>query len=213
MTLSTTAQRYYHGATQFPGPTRKVYTEENRVEGVIAHSAEGYRAGLDSQLLTAEVSWHFTIYLDGSVAQHYPLDASCWHAGSKASNIRLIGVEHEGRAGEPLTEAQVVSSVALVDWLAQTAGWPDKARGVRLYEHREVNPATVCPSGRIPWHRYSSVAPLPGGEFLPVEDTFTQADAMTLLRFTIGGNGIAPGVTVRPVQPERPNRRAFYVEV
>ena len=167
MTLSATAKRYYPGAVQQPGPAHKVYTEANRVEGGILHSAEGYRAGLQSQLLTAEVSWHFTIYQDGKVEQHYPLDASCWHAGSKASNLRLIGVEHEGRAGEPLTESQVAASVALVDWLARTAVWPDRARGVRLYEHREVNPATVCPSGRIPWGRYVSTAPLPGGEFLP----------------------------------------------
>lgn len=55
--------------------------------------------------------------------------------------------------------------------------------------------------------------PLPGGEFLPEPDAFTPEDALTLFRFAYGGNGVEPGVTVRPIQPARPNRRAFYVEV
>lgn len=168
MSLHWTAARYYFGCIQMPGPAGKVYPEDNLVEGVVLHDADGYRTGLEAQMLGAEVSWHFTIYKDGKVEQMYPLTASCWHAGSKEANNRLIGVEHEGRAGEALTEAQVVASVALVDWIAQTAGWPDRARGVRLFEHREVYPGTVCPSGRIPWARYVTVpAPLPGGEFLP----------------------------------------------
>lgn len=193
---------YYPGCVQMPGPTHKVWPEENSCDGVILHSAEGYRAGLESQLRDAEVSWHFTVYQDGTVEQHYPLTASCWHAGSKASNVRLIGVEHEGVAGEPLTAAQLLASVALVRWLQSECGWGQLARGVNLYEHREVNSGTNCPSGRIPWERYTAPA-----------DRFTKDDAITLFRYAIGGNGIAPGVTVTALPRSPQGNRVFNVEM
>jgi N-acetyl-anhydromuramyl-L-alanine amidase AmpD len=106
-----------------------------------------------SQLVgMTQVSWHFTVLKDGAVWQHYGLDSSCWHAGNRANNARLIGIEHEGKAGEPLTEAQTQASVSLVRWIAATQGWPLE-RHTRLLEHNEVY-ATACPSGRIPWERY-----------------------------------------------------------
>ena len=197
---------------QMPGPPEKVYPEQNACEGVILHSAEGYRAGLESQLATAEVSWHFTIYQDGAVEQHYPISASCWHAGSGAQNRRLVGVEHEGVVGQPLTDVQAAASVALVRWLAQECGWAGLTRGVTLYEHREVNTATNCPSGRIPWGRYTAApAPeaLPGGEFLP------EADIQDVARFwaAVAGGNVSPDVEIVPLPAKRPGWAAWRVEV
>lgn len=144
---------FYPPAVQRPGPDWKVWPEQNSCEGAILHSLEGSSVAALNQLTgTVSVSWHFTMLKDGSVWQHYPLTASCWHAGGKAANTRLIGVEHEGKAGEPLTEAQTQASVALVRWLSATCGWPME-RHTRLLEHNEVF-ATACPSGRIPWSKY-----------------------------------------------------------
>lgn len=143
----------YPLAVDRPGPTWKVWPDTNRKEGVVAHSLEGSGlAGMSQLVGTVQVSWHFTVLKDGSVWQHYPLEASCWHAGSRAQNVRLIGIEHEGKAGEPLTEPQAQASVSLVRWLAAECGWPLE-RHTRLLEHNEVY-ATACPSGRIPWERY-----------------------------------------------------------
>lgn len=188
---------------QMPGPPEKVYPEQNTCEGVILHSAEGYRPGLESQLRDAQVSWHFTVYQDGTVEQHYPVTASCWHAGSAKQNRRLIGVEHEGVAGEPLTEAQADASVRLVGWLASNCGWAVLMRGVNLFEHREVNPQTQCPSGRIPWERYTASPDLPAPT---IEDVaaFWQAVANPATR---------PDVDVDPIPPSRPGWRAFRVEI
>ena len=95
----------YPGATQRPGPAWKVWPTANAIAGVILHSMEGAEAGawsvLDGPL---QASWHFSVMRDGRVFQHYPLDASPWHAGSRAQNVRLVGIEHEGQAGEPLTD-------------------------------------------------------------------------------------------------------------
>jgi hypothetical protein len=109
-------------------------------------------------------SWTFSVTKAGEVFQHYALDKSPFHAGSKAQNLRLIGVEHEGGApsnlSEPLTEPQIVASVALSQWIATQGGFAlsrDPATRT-LYEHRDVS-ATLCPSGRIPWERYLSPEP------------------------------------------------------
>lgn len=146
----------YPLAIQRPGPHHKAWAYVNTIMGVICHSMEGYEEGAWSQLDgDAEVSWHFSIMQDGAVYQHYRLDESPWHAGSKAQNLRLIGIEHEGVKGEPLTPLQLKASVALVRWIAREARWEGLQRGVNLLEHHEVNPATQCPSGRIPWAAYT----------------------------------------------------------
>lgn len=215
MTLPAMASRYYPDAVQMPGPTASVYPDENACEGLICHSAEGDWSAAykpTDTMIQRGVSWPFSIFKSGAVQQHFPISASCWHAGSAAQNRRLVGIEHEGKIGEPLTEAQTVASVALVRWIAQQAGWPDLARGVRLFEHREVNPATNCPSGRIPWGRYTAApAPetLPGGEFLP------EADINDVARFwaAVAGGNVSPDVEIEPLPAKRPGWAAWRVEV
>lgn len=145
----------YPGAMIVPGPAAMAYPDVNRNVGIVEHSAEGDWSATYTPLDTMRergVSWHFSVMTDGAVQQHYPLVASCWHAGSKMANIRLIGVEHEG-AGR-LTEAQIVASVALTRWIAEQGGYALSRTGnVTLYEHRELY-ETDCPNGRIPWDRY-----------------------------------------------------------
>lgn len=150
---------WYPQAIRRVGLPSKVWPEPNVHVGIIEHSAEGYESGLWAQLDgAAQVSWHFTILKDGRVYQHYDLTASCWHAGSKTQNLRYIGIEHEGVSGEPLTEAQVASSVALTKWIAAECMFAPVREPVAvrtLWEHREVpGSATTCPNGRIPWERY-----------------------------------------------------------
>jgi hypothetical protein len=107
-----------------------------------------------NQMLNGQsaVSWHFSVLKDGTVFQHYPTTSACWHSGSPANNNKYIGIEHEGKAGEPLTESQLKSSVGLVKWLAAEEGWVLE-RGSTLFEHNELY-LTACPSGRIPWGYY-----------------------------------------------------------
>ena len=214
MTLSTFAQRYYPGAIQMPGPVGNVYPQQNAVEGVVCHSADGNWSDAYTPMDTMiqrGVSFPFTVFKSGVVWQHYPLDASCWHAGGMEWNTRLVGIEHEGEATEPLTEAQIVASVALVRWIAHTAGWPALTRGVTLREHNELY-VTACPSGRIPWHRYTLPAvptPLPGGEFLPEPDL---ADVAKFWAAVAGGN-VSPDVEITPVKAKRAGWEAYLVEV
>lgn len=147
----------YPAAIQRVGPDWKRWPDANTHQGAILHSMEGYEGGAWSQLDgPAQASWHFSVMKDGRAYQHYPIDQSPWHAGTKRGNTTLIGIEHEGMVGEPLTNTQRDASVALVRWLAVECGWlmsRDPATRT-LWEHREVG-QTTCPNGRIPWEYYA----------------------------------------------------------
>lgn len=117
--------------------------------GAVVHSAEGYRAGLESRILDQGValSWHFSVMMDGAVLQHYPIEVMCWHARTPA-NYRYVGIECEGQAA--LAPAQLDALIKLLAWLSDADDWPLIARNVTLWEHNQFV-ATLCPSGRIPW--------------------------------------------------------------
>ena len=129
--------------------------------GIVLHSAEGPAGVLLDLIANGPLSWHFSVMKDGVVYQHYDYDDVCWHAGNRKANEELIGCEHEGKAGEPLTPAQLAASVLLTRWLLSELAL-EPLRGATLHEHNEVvgwiTPnagPTQCPSGRIPWERYT----------------------------------------------------------
>lgn len=165
----------YPEATWRPGPAGKVWPGQNSIDGIIEHSMQGSLAGaytvLDDESVNAQgayiaASWTFSVTREGQVFQHYELEQSPFHAGSKAQNLRLIGVEHEGgppgNLSEPLTEPQTQASVKLANWIAQQGKFTLSREPATktLYEHNEVT-TTQCPSGRIPWDRYVQQGPPP----------------------------------------------------
>lgn len=162
---------WYPAAKLRLGPAGKRLSGRNPAHGVVCHSAVGYVGGLHSVLDTltgpkARTAWHFSVLQDGTVEQHYPLDAVLGHCadwGGDADGVdgngTLIGIEHEGGyspTNEPLTLKQLAASVELVRWIARQGGWIPARAGVKtLYEHREISDTgTQCPSGRIPWEEY-----------------------------------------------------------
>ena len=165
-----------------PGPTWKVgYSfrgESGPKRGDVKHSAEGDWPGLYAVLDgPAASSWHFTVGYD-RVEQHYPVGDYCYHAGdvdgdgAVAANIDLVGIEHLGSAGEPLTTYQVEMTIQVSLWCAEQYGiarfarYPEQEGVWTLVEHNQVSDMpTACPSGRIPW-----------GEII---GRLTEEDAMT----------------------------------
>jgi len=151
-------------AERVPGPADRVNGARNLVTGFVAHSAEGYANGLLSVLAPTSdrrVSWHLSNLKDGRLWQHYPVDAQCWASGAATPNNSFVAMEHEGVASEPLTEAQIDTTVRVLGELAAYGGWQPRRPTsptdltATLYEHRECTRfgslATACPSGRIPW--------------------------------------------------------------
>ena len=154
-------------ATRRDGPAWKVgYSyqgEGGPKRGDVKHSAEGYWPGIYSRLDGPDrASWHFTVGYD-RVEQHYPITAFCWHAGDVdddggvAANIDLVGIEHLGVRGEPLTPYQVEMTTKITRWCAdqfllRTFSRYPAQDGWTLVEHNQVSDvATACPSARIPW--------------------------------------------------------------
>ena len=134
--------------------------------GEVKHSAEGESWDVIHDLLITK-SWHFTVGYD-RVEQHHEIDINCWHGADTdndqgvRANFDLIGVEHLGVAGEPLTAWQTVATIKLSRWLGAQYGRSvfqrfgsdntEKAAVWLLCEHKEVaNAYTACPSDRIPW--------------------------------------------------------------
>ena len=166
------------GAIWKPGPPQKqgyygVALNSNIMAGVVNHSVEGYAPAIMNQLNHPGTgSWPVTILKTGEIWQHYELEAVCWANGNKWANMRFVAVEHEGKAGEALTEEQLTSSIFVAKFVAGIPAAYELARepyNLRtLWEHNEVwhlaTPnagPTGCPSGRIPWDRYLVVAPPP----------------------------------------------------
>lgn len=121
--------------------------------GAVVHSMEGGLQGALARLESSDtVSWHFSVPYTGGVLQHLPLPAVAWHAGAYA-NKRWAGIECEGRAGEPLTKAQLQGLEDVLWWMATEEQWPGfllKKDVGTLHEHNWYM-ATACPSSRIPW--------------------------------------------------------------
>jgi hypothetical protein len=148
------ASTWYPAAFRVAGPPSKIgYANkgDREGEGVVVHSAEGSQLAMTQQLQNpaSGVSWHFSVFSDGAVEQHYPLETMCWHAKTPA-NYLYAGIECEGKAGDPVDGIQLASLINLLDWIRNTEAWPAAARGVTLWEHNQFV-ATACPSGRIPW--------------------------------------------------------------
>jgi N-acetyl-anhydromuramyl-L-alanine amidase AmpD len=183
------AELWYPPAGLRPGPSWKQYGQQNSVRGVVCHSMVGPTSAALGELYkpSRQASWTFSVSKDGTVLQHYPLNASSWHCGSAEWNTKLVGIEHEGggigNESEPLTPEQREASVKLVRWIAEQGGWkPSRSAPKTLYEHNEVSPIpTACPSRRIPWAAYILTTGRPSPElsldeaFLAIADAYVPA--------------------------------------
>ncbi len=192
---------------------RHVNPGTNPVNGAFFHSAEGYASVLlDPNSIygyNGRYSWHFTNVFNGTVYQHYPFTARCWHA--TAANDDYIGGENEGYQPneKSLTDPQVTSLRRIT---ADLIAWPgakmkaatrtgDKSQ--TLWEHREVvwlgGTSTTCPNGRIPWDK---ILEGPGGSPVNEADELELADrraaalVVDAINFPQGGDSLYRPVAV-----------------
>lgn len=157
-----TPDGWFDWAIKHPGPQAKSGyggLKDSDAQGVVYHSAEGYRATLLALVdnMQREASWTASNMKNGDFIQHYPATRIVWTNGSKQANILYRGIESEGMAGEPLTDAQVANLTRCAQDMAEFFNWPAIERKAQLWEHNEMKPLgslpTACPSGRIPWDK------------------------------------------------------------
>lgn len=147
----------YPDAEWVPGPQHKQgyqgYPPQNACAGVVLHGMDGYYAtGGLNMLMNSGQSWHFSILFDGSVKQHYELEAQCYQSGNASMNRRTIGIEHEGTHSIPpfhaLTEAQIQASVKLCKWIAARPVQFNLVHKETLWLHKDLG-TSECPATRF----------------------------------------------------------------
>lgn len=162
--MSISPDLWVDWAIKRPGPPNKVYEQKNSRRGIVLHSMEGWLTGSLAELdkPTRQASWTFSLALDGTLYQHYPLDASIWASGNFKANTSYGALELEGLASMPIDPAQLASLIRLLREL----GFKDPGSTIR--EHRQVwnidTPnagPTACPSARYAPLYAALAAPTP----------------------------------------------------
>jgi N-acetylmuramoyl-L-alanine amidase-like protein len=85
-------------------------------------------------------SAHYIIGRRGELVQMVGDDRAAWHAGSRSTNYKSIGIEHAAAPGKKLTQAQSNKSIELIRWLMYTYDIPRE----NIIGHKCVK-GTSCP--------------------------------------------------------------------
>lgn len=165
-------------ATWVPNPNMNLESPHNKVHpginkgenGIACHSMEGWlrgsnfipRAFAPFPPVSNDLSNMFTLAVDGSLYQHYPITSKCWCSGNMEANSTTWSVEAEGTAISPLSIAQRNSMQRLFkEWEDHTGRKATRGDGHEvmwwayrlspedrtIWQHNEIA-ATACPSGR-----------------------------------------------------------------
>lgn len=126
-------------------------------------------------------AWHTTTFYEGFVVQHAPLSWLIAHGHD--CNPQGTGHEAEGRAPEPLTDAQVTSMIRLYREMGEWSGRTYARDSGTMREHRECG-NTACPGGRYA-PLYRQMAKQPEGNDMSAEDR----DRLARLERIVGGWG------------------------
>ena len=120
------------------------YTDAHRapasIDRVVVHVTEGSFWGSVAWLRNprAHASSHFVVSRGGRIVQLVHLSDVAWHAGHWGTNVRSVGVEHEGYTYGPdgFTQRQYHASARLTAWVARRALMPINRR--TIIGHHEV---------------------------------------------------------------------------
>lgn len=169
-----------------------------KLKYIVIHDTEGtYQSAVNLVQDPTYLGWNYTIRsADGHVAQHMDAKDVGWHAGNWYVNMHSIGIEHEGKAGNPgwFTEAMYQNSASLVRYLALEYQIPlDRAH---IIGHGEV-PGTVMgstknmhwdPGPYWDWEHYFDLLKRPIGQHQPATTRLRPGDTV-IVRPGYEGNG------------------------
>ncbi|MCE5228751.1 N-acetylmuramoyl-L-alanine amidase [bacterium] len=127
-TIADTSSVDYPGATWVPAANENITV--GRPEGeclwIVLHTTEGTADSAIQRFQNGDdpdhASAHYIIRMDGSIIQLVRERDTAHHAGNYPYNKRSIGIEHERYGTNNITDAQYISSAALVKNIAQRHG-------------------------------------------------------------------------------------------
>jgi len=135
-------------------------------EAIVIHIMEGTLAGTDAWFqnipTASNVSAHYGIGSNGEVHQYVKETDTAWHAGRKSSNAPFhlvqerprvnpnkytIGIEHEGRDGDPWSDEMYAASASLIKEICNR--WDIPISRKTIVGHREIYTVKTCPGSRV----------------------------------------------------------------
>lgn len=124
------------------------------IKYIVVHTCEGgYQACINAlRGSTRQVSAHYVISKTGKIAQVVSDKDIAFHAGYYDYNVHSIGIEHEGRSGDPSTwtPEMLQASATLTKWLATKYNIPiDRSH---IIGHNEVPGCPVSGGGGSDCH-------------------------------------------------------------
>jgi len=138
--------------------------------GIIIHRSGGSLGALRSRFgdPSSLLSSHYAVGLDGTVEQYVAEGDTAYHAGMVLNpswpglrprvnpNFYTIGIDHEGRAGDPWPATQ---REATADLLAEIAGrWSIALDGAHVVPHSAIRASANCPGIGAPLNEILGLA-------------------------------------------------------
>lgn len=134
---------------------------------IVNHIMEGTLVGTDSWFANpaSQVSSHFGVGKNGEIHQYVDLKYPAWANGAVNKpnwpllisgvnpNYYTVSIEHEGKNGDVMPEAQYQANLALHRWLIENLGIPvTRDNIIGHYRIDSVNKSN-CPGSGFPWDR------------------------------------------------------------
>src|SRR5713101_3447319 len=132
-----------------------------RVDAIVVHIMDGTLAGTDAWFANpaSDVSAHYGIGTGGQIHQYVAESDTAWHAGRRSRptwrlirptpnpNFYTIGIEHEGRADTPWSEAMLAAGTQLAAEICNR--WSIPVDRDHLIGHREIYALKSCPGSWV----------------------------------------------------------------
>ncbi len=129
-------------------------------EAIVVHIMEGSLTGTDAwfQDPASKVSAHYGIGQNGEVHQYVDDSDTAWHAGRRYRatwdliknanpNYYTIGIEHEGRDGDPWADSMYQASGELIHSISLR--WNIPLDRLHVIGHREIYTRKTCPGSVV----------------------------------------------------------------
>ncbi len=129
-------------------------------EAIVIHIMEGTLTGTDAwfQDPNSKVSAHYGVGQNGEVHQYVDDSDTAWHAGrrylatwdlikSANPNCYTIGIEHEGRDGDPWAGPMYNASARLIHSISLR--WNIPLDRLHIIGHREIYTKKTCPGSVV----------------------------------------------------------------
>jgi N-acetylmuramoyl-L-alanine amidase len=132
-----------------------------RPEAIVVHIMDGTLVGTDTWFANpgSKVSAHYGVGTNGQIHQYVAESDTAWHAGRRSQptwrlikpdpnpNFYTIGIEHEGRADTPWSDAMLASGTQLAAEICNR--WSIPVDRDHLIGHREIYGRKTCPGSWV----------------------------------------------------------------